>query len=166
MMTLFALISVFVAFSGNSSVISTLSHSLRISLTTITLQDQFEANHTLNLAGKWAVIMVGDREGLKEMPRWEEAIKSELGTGQHHIVRLAYFKGMPFFVPKGWARDAVKKTYPKAAVLCDWDGVVGDKLNYKEGFTAYLLDESGQIRARLGGEFAQERIKSFVQAAR
>lgn len=135
------------------------------------VQDQFENNQTIRLASKRTLLLIGDRAGLRQMPRWEEAFKTELSKNENpqeplQIVRVAHFKGMPFFVPKNWARDEVKSTYPKSSVVCDWDGVLGEKYNYKEGFAAYLLDASGQVRGKITGDFAQERVKSFVQSNR
>jgi hypothetical protein len=131
----------------------------------VVLQDQFETNQSVTLSGKRTLLLIGDRAGLQQMPRWENAITTNTQEPLH-IVRVAYFKGMPFFVPKGWARDEVRKTYPKASVLCDWDGILGDKHGYKDGFAAYLLDASGQVVMRTAGDFSQERVQSFVKGIR
>ncbi len=130
------------------------------------LADQFEMQQNIEFKGKQTIVMIGDRAGLKEMPRWEESLRKQLSSEPLHIVRVAYFKGMPFFVPKSWARDEVKSTYAKTPVLCDWDGIMGDKYGYKDGFTALFVDASGQVRTRVTGEFAEGRVKSFVQGIR
>lgn len=84
------------------------------------------------------------------MSEWERRIDKDF-AGKIDVVRIAYFKGMPFFVPRGLARNAVKKTYPAQSVLCDWDGEISSSFYYDEGCRVFVLDSGGIVRAFASG---------------
>lgn len=129
------------------------------------LDDQFERSHAAKFVGKYTVVLIGDRKGLETMRLWEEKIVKEFG-GTVQIVRVAYFKGMPFFVPRGLARNEVKAKHPQASVLCDWDGTASAQFGYSSGCGVYVCDPKATIRAVSSGEWTTERWQSFVTSMR
>jgi hypothetical protein len=142
---------------------------LAMGITDFTLADQFEVQQTVRFQGTQTIVMIGDRAGLEQIPLWEQRLQSEFANAQMQmpqIVRVAYFKGMPFFVPRGLARNSVQKTFPKVSVLCDWDGTLGEQYGYTEGCALYFVNSSLQVRARASGEYSQSRMESFLQSIR
>lgn len=125
------------------------------------LEDQFENKQIIKFSGKHTIIMIGDRQGLVSMRLWEELLKKEFGETVL-VLRVAYFKGMPFFVPRSLARNEVKEKHPKASVVLDWDGKVGEQFGYEEGCKISYSDPGGIIRTTAIGECSQERLKVFV----
>lgn len=143
-----------------------LAMRLATGITDFALADQFEVPQNIYFQGKQTIVMIGDRAGLEQMPLWEQRLQTEYTKANlpmPQIVRVAYFKGMPFFVPRSAVRNSVQKTYPKASVICDWDGIVGEQYGYTEGLALYFVSPNVQIRSRANGEFSQSRIDAFVQ---
>jgi hypothetical protein len=135
-------------------------------ITDVSLADQFEVQQNISFQGKKTIVMIGDRTGTEQMLLWEQRLQTEFAKMQlpmPQIVRVAYFKGMPFFVPRSTMRNSVQKIYPKTSVLCDWDGAVSEKYGYSEGFALYYVNTNAQIRARANGEYSQSRMDAFVQ---
>jgi hypothetical protein len=140
---------------------------LATGITDFSLSDQFEVKQNIYFQGKQTIVMIGDRTGLEQMPLWEQRLQAECTKANlpmPQIVRVAYFKGMPFFVPRSAARNSVQQTYPKASVICDWDGTVGEQYGYNDGLGLYFISPTVQIRARANGEFSQSRMDAFVQS--
>jgi hypothetical protein len=130
------------------------------------LDDQFERSVSAKFANKYTIVMIGDRKGLETMRLWEEKIMKEFGT-KVQIVRIAYFKGMPFFVPRGLARNEIKEKHPKSSVLCDWDGNASAQFAYTDGgCRVYLCDPNATIRAASSGECSSERWQPFMESLR
>ena len=139
---------------------------LTTGITDFSLADQFEVQQNVYFQGKQTIVMIGDRAGLEQMPLWEQRLQSEFAKANlpmPQIVRVAYFKGMPFFVPRSAARNSVQKTYPKTSVICDWDGTVGEQYGYTNGLALTFVSPNVQIRSRANGEFSQSRMDAFVQ---
>jgi hypothetical protein len=107
--------------------------------------------------------MIGDRKGADLMRVWEEKFTKEFGS-KVQIVRVAYFKGMPFFVPRGLARNEIKGKYPQSSVLCDWDGSASAQFGYSSGAQMYYCDPNATIRATVSGEWSPERFQPFVES--
>jgi len=126
-----------------------------------TLDDQFEQPQAVKFAGKHTIVMTGDRKGADLMRVWEEKLTKAFGS-KVQIVRVAYFKGMPFFVPRGLARNEIKDKYPKSSVLCDWDGTISGQFGYTGGAQLYYCDPNAIIRATASGEWSVERSQLFV----
>ncbi len=128
-----------------------------------TLDDQFEQPQAAKFAGKHTIVMIGDRKGADLMRVWEEKFTKEFGS-KVQIVRVAYFKGMPFFVPRGLGRNEIKEKFPKSSVLCDWDGSAGAQFGYSSGAQMYYCDPNATIRATTSGEWSPERFQPFVES--
>lgn len=128
------------------------------------LEDQFENRQTAKFFGKHTFLMIGDRKGLEIMRVWEEQLQKQFGNSAQ-ILRVAYFRGMPFFVPRSLARNEVKEKHPKVSVMLDWDGNAGEQFGYEEGCSVYYLDASAVIRASAQGEATPERFKLFAGKA-
>lgn len=132
-------------------------------VTDFALDDQFERSLTAKFAGKYSLIMIGDRKGLETMRLWEERTLKAFGD-KVQIVRVAYFKGMPFFVPRGLARNEVKQKHPSASVLCDWDGSASVQFDYTDGCRIYFTDINATIRAVSSGECSSEKWQLFMES--
>ena len=127
------------------------------------LDDQFERSLSAKFTGKYSVVMIGDRKGLEIMRLWEEKATKAFGD-KVQFVRVAYFKGMPFFVPRGLARNEVKQKHPSASVLCDWDGNAGAQFDYTDGCRVYFTDPNATIRATSSGECSPEKWQLFLES--
>ncbi len=125
------------------------------------LEDQFERQQTAKFLGKQTILMIGDRQGVVTMRLWEEQLRKEFGDNLQFL-RVAYFKGMPFFVPRGLARNEVKEKHPKSSVMLDWDGNAGEQFGYEEGCKISYIDPNSIIRASVVGDCTSERLKIFT----
>ncbi len=132
-------------------------------VTDFTLDDQFERALSAKFAGKHSIVLIGDRKGLETMRLWEEKALKAFGD-KVQIVRVAYFKGMPFFVPRGLARNEVKQKHPSASVLCDWDGNASAQFDYTDGCRIYFTDNNATIRAVSSGECSSEKWQLFMES--
>lgn len=159
-----SLLSATIAFLVAGDAISDKALGKRVS--DFALDDQFERSVSAKFATRYTIVMIGDRKGLETMRLWEEKITKEFGT-KVQIIRIAYFKGMPFFVPRGLARNEIKEKHPKSSVLCDWDGNASAQFGYSDGgCRVYLCDPNTTIRAASSGECSPERWQPFMESLR
>jgi hypothetical protein len=130
---------------------------------TFELTDQFGRAHSLSFPReKVCVLLIGDREGSRQLDGWTKAIAEKFGDSVD-IYGLADLREVPRPI-RPLIRDAFKKKHEQP-VLLDWDGAVASRCGYaRKEALVLVVGWHGEVLHRATGKADTSKLDQLFVA--